>query len=97
MPAELLVADPGRPILISFERERVNEDWAQAEELNIERACIFEDHPMIKSLRLDVERHKSCIPKLIEGPFEGIGDKGNPLRSNHSVENSPIRLAGVSR
>ena len=73
MPTELSVSDPGLPLVVLFEGERIYEYWLAFFELYVIGAAILERHAATQGHFLDSDSSESCVLKLAKAPFVGIG------------------------
>ena len=73
MPTELSISDPGLPLAVPLEGERIYEYWLAFFELYVISAAILERHAKPQRLFLDSDSRESCILELAKAPFVGIG------------------------
>ena len=92
--AELAIGDPGRALDPSLERQRIDEDRAGADELDVEGARVLQDHAVLDGHPVNGQRRAGSRLQLAEGPFERIRDEGNALGGQNAVGRIAIRSLG---
>ena len=92
--AELAIGDPRRALDPSLERQRIDEDRARADELDIEGARVLQDHAVLDGDPVNGQRGAGSRLQLAEGPFEWIRDEGNALGGQDAVGRIAIRCLG---
>ena len=92
--AELAVGDPGLPLGIRLERERVDEDGLRAAELDVEPAGVLQRHPPRHGPSLDLQRRQRRRLELAEAPLVGVADERDRLGRDHLVRR-PLDVRGL--
>jgi hypothetical protein len=82
---ELPVCYPRFTLAISLKRERIDENRLAPPKLNVIGTTVFERHAALQSPLLECQRDESCTLELAEGPFVGVGDKGDLFGLNYFV------------
>jgi hypothetical protein len=81
--AELPVPGPGRPRLTGLEGERVDEEWAAGDELDVVGAGVAQGETAGQRPLLEPEGQQGRVAQLAERPLVRVGDEPHPLGFEH--------------